>query len=203
MVPGVVCWGNLASGPCSPGRVISAGESRSERLWWLGVSRGLPGPKGFLHRSFLKLLLQHTQSFRQQVDSWAMVTGQVLTCKGGQQASHHDVQAELPKRLSVLGELPPKLWQMEGGERSPNCCWLLSHILSPCPEAGGEMCLCSGGACGFWKSCRAHNACCLPWEKAILHPQDPAGPCARRGSLLLVAHEHSWQQAIWGKSKLS
>lgn len=56
MVPGVVWWENLASGPCSPGRVISAGESRSERLWWLGVSRRLPGPKRFLHLSFLKLL---------------------------------------------------------------------------------------------------------------------------------------------------
>lgn len=122
----------------SGGGVISAGESRSKRLWWLGVSRGLPSPKGFLHLSFLKLLwigegrkavvLQHMRSFWQWMNSWAMVTGQVLTCKGGQQASHHDVQAELPKRLSVLlGELPPKLWQMEGEDRSPDCCWLLSH----------------------------------------------------------------------------
>lgn len=64
-------------------------------------------PSSFFFKAFMDrgreksccAALQHTQSFRQQVDSWAMVTGQVLTCKGGQQASHHDVQAELPKRL--------------------------------------------------------------------------------------------------------
>lgn len=158
MVPGVVCWETFASGPCSPGGghlcrrvkeqevVVVGGLQRSAQ------SQRVPSP------FFLKLLwigegrkavvLQHMRSFWQWMNSWAMVTGQVLTCKGGQQASHHDVQAELPKRFSVLlGELPPKLWQMEGEDRSPDCCWLLSHVLSPCPEAGGEMFV-------FWRCLR-------------------------------------------------